>query len=160
MTLPDAPVLSRAFAGIGWSKPVDQFERYFREQCEGRREVLVACLGDRLAGYVTINWVPTYPPLAADDVPELEDLNVLPPFRRRGIATRLVDRAEQIVAHRCDEVGIGVGLHPGYNAAQRMYVLRGYVPDGNGITVQNQPVREGQTVVLDDDIVLHLVKRL
>ncbi len=65
-------------------------------------------------------------------IPEIQDLNVLPPFRRKGIATMLLDRAEAEVACRSDVVGIGVGLHPGYNDAQRLYVKRGYIPDGLG----------------------------
>lgn len=28
---------------------------------------------------------------------------------------------------------LGVGLHYGYGAAQRMYVKRGYIPDGSGV---------------------------
>jgi hypothetical protein len=33
-----------------------------------------------------------------------------------------LDRAEAEAARRSGVVGIGVGLHPGYNAAQRLYV--------------------------------------
>lgn len=34
-----------------------------------------------------------------------------------------------MAAETSDTVCLGVGLHSGYGAAQRMYVLRGYVPD-------------------------------
>jgi GNAT superfamily N-acetyltransferase len=152
----DSVMMAAAFS----PKSVEQFERYLREQNEGCREVLLAFVGLEFAGYVTINWCPSYAPLAAAGIPEVQDLNVRPSFRRRGIATHLVDRAEGIVNVRCGRIGIGVGLHPGYNAAQRMYVRRGYVPDGNGVTVRDEFVREGQTVVMDDDLVLHLVKDL
>jgi GNAT superfamily N-acetyltransferase len=156
----DSVVMAKAFSTLGPSKSIDQFERYLREQNEGRREVLLALVAGESAGYVTVNWHPSYAPLAAAGIPELQDLNVLPSFRRRGIATHLVDHAEEIVSARCGQVGIAVGLHPGYNAAQRMYVSRGYVPDGHGVTVRDEFVREGQTVVMDDDLVLHLLKRL
>jgi GNAT superfamily N-acetyltransferase len=152
----DSVVMAAAFS----PKSVEQFERYLREQNDGRREVLLAFVREEFAGYVTVNWCPDYPPLAAASIPEVQDLNVRPSFRRRGIATRLVDRAEEIASTRCGWIGIGVGLHPGYNAAQRMYVRRGYVPDGNGVTVRNEFVREGQTVVMDDELVLHLVRDL
>ena len=59
---------------------------------------------------------------------------------------------------RSAEIGIGVGLHPGYGVAQRLYVIRGYVPDGRAVTYQNRAIAEGQTVVMDDDLVLHLTK--
>lgn len=162
MAAGDPAVMSAAFASIGWSrsKPAEKFERYLREQDEGRREVLVAFAAGEFAGYVTVNWQPEYAPFISARIPEVQDLNVLPVFRRGGIATRLVDAAEEIVAARSAQVGIGVGLHPGYNAAQRMYVLRGYVPDGNGVTFRGAFVSEGQPVVMDDDLVLYLVKRL
>ncbi len=85
---------------------------------------------------------------------------MLPDFRRRGIATRLLNRTEEEVARRTAVVGIGVGLHPGYNAAQKLYGQRGYRADGLGITWRDQYVREGAQVVVDDDLVLHLTKRL
>jgi GNAT superfamily N-acetyltransferase len=123
----DPAVMANAFRATGWpSKSVALFDRYLREQEEGARAVLVAFVAGEFAGYVTVQWEPSYPPLAAAGTPELQDLNVLPSFRRRRIGTRLVDHAEDLVKARSEEVGIGVGLHPGYNAAQRMYVRRGY----------------------------------
>jgi Acetyltransferase (GNAT) domain len=59
-----------------------------------------------------------------------QDLNILRQFRRQGIASHLLDRVEAEVARHSGVVGIGVGFYPGYNAAQRLYVRRGYVPDG------------------------------
>jgi GNAT superfamily N-acetyltransferase len=156
----DPVVIGRAVANVGWLKPVAQYERYLREQNEGRRETVLAVMDGDFAGYVTVNWYPRYAPLAMGGIPEIQDLNVLPKYRRRRIASRLVDEAEEIVSKRAEQVGIGVGLHPGYNAAQRMYVLRGYVPDGNGVTAGDEFVREGQTVIMDDELVLHFVKRL
>lgn len=44
-----------------------------------------------------------------------------------------MDIAEKIAFERSDEVCIGVGLHGGYGSAQRMYVKRGYIPDGSGV---------------------------
>lgn len=156
----DLSIISNAFGAIGWIKPAEQYERYLREQNEGLRSVLVAFVADAFAGYVTVNRHPTYLPFADAEIPEIQDLNVLPRFRRCGIATRLMDHAEEIAHAQCEEVGIGMGLHPGYGAAQRMYVLRGYVPDGKGVTYRDEFAAEGQRVVLDDDLVLHFVKRM
>lgn len=151
--------MATAFEAIGWrSKSENLFERYRSEQDRGEREVLIAFEGSEFAGYITVSWTPTYQPLAATGTPELQDLNVLPAFRRRGIGTRLVAAAEAVVRNRSDRVGIAVGLHPGYNAAQRLYAVLGYIPDGNGITVAEHSVAEGESVVLDDDVVLHLEK--
>jgi ribosomal protein S18 acetylase RimI-like enzyme len=85
---------------------------------------------------------------------------VLPGFQRRGIGTRLLEEAEQLVRQGHNVVGIGVGLHPGYSAAHRLYVKRGYVRDGRGLTYCDRYVEEGAQVLLDDDLVLHLVKHL
>ena len=68
--------------------------------------------------------------------------------------------AEAQAARRHCVVGIGVGLHAGYNAAQRLYALRGYIPDGRGVTYRDQYVGQYVPVVLDDDLVLHLTKQL
>jgi GNAT superfamily N-acetyltransferase len=156
----DPPIMAAAFAGIGWHKPEAQYHGYLDEQAAGSRSVFVAHEGKRFAGYVTVRWRSNYPYFRDQGIPEISDLNVLPEFRRRGVATQLVDAAEAAAARVSAIVGIGVGLHPGYNAAQRMYVLRGYVPDGNGVTYDNRFVSEGETVAFDDRLVLHLTRSL
>ncbi|HEY2171241.1 MAG TPA: GNAT family N-acetyltransferase [Candidatus Angelobacter sp.] len=156
----DPETISAAFKDIGWGTPVAQYQRYLAEQAAGSRLCFVATVNRQFAGYVTVNWAPPYPPFADQKIPEIQDLNVVPPFRRRGIGTRLLDRAEEEAAIRARVVGIGVGLHPGYNVAQRLYVKRGYIPDGRGITYHNRYVEEGMKVVLDDDLVLHLTKTI
>ena len=50
-------------------------------------------------------------------------------------------------------------IRDSYRAAQRLYVLRGYVPDGNGVYCRGRFPQEGEQVRLDDDLVLYLVKR-
>jgi GNAT superfamily N-acetyltransferase len=152
----DPPILSAAFAGIGWGKPVAQYQRYLAEEAVGTRTYLVATVDGQFAGYVTVNWAPTTPGFVDPQIPETQDLNVLPAFRRRGIASRLLDRAEAEVARRSAVAGIGLGLHPGYNAAQKLY---GH-PNGLGIAYWDRYAQEGEQVVLDDDLVLHLTKRL
>ena len=156
----DPPVIAASFARIGSVRPAGQYVARLAEQAAGHCESLVAEAAGAFAGYVILNWRPSYPPLAEARLPEIQDLNVLPAFRRRGIATRLLDEAEALAAARAHAAGIAVGLHAGYNAAQRLYGLRGYVPDGRGVTWRGRPVGEYQPVTLDDDLVLHLLKPL
>jgi ribosomal protein S18 acetylase RimI-like enzyme len=156
----DIAPITAAFAALGWDKPASQYERYLAEQQAGDRVVLVALSNDEFAGYVTIVWRSHYPPFAADHIPEIVDFNVLPHFRRQHIGTRLMDEAEQRIGARSAVVGIGVGLYPDYGAAQRMYVLRGYVPDGRGVYYDNQQVRPGQAVPVDDSLALYFTKEL
>ena len=85
---------------------------------------------------------------------------VLEKYRRRGIGTALMDAAERIAAGYSDTVYLGVGLHGGYGSAQRMYVKRGYMPDGSGAWYGNSVCAEGAPCCNDDDLVLYLSKKL
>ena len=156
----DIQVISSAFTAIGWNKPESQYRRYYEEQKEQKRIVLLAFLNEEFAGYGNIVWESDYPPFKEKQIPEISDLNVLPKFRRQGIATSIMNQAEETISERSDTVGIGVGLYTDYGAAQRMYVLRGYVPNGQGITYKNERVSGGQQVHADDDLVLWFTKRL
>ena len=156
----DAQIISQAFKHIGWNKPASKYQEYLMEQSAGTRICFVAAVENRFAGYVTVNWAAAYPGFAEQNIHEIQDLNVLPQFRRAGIGTRLLDRAEEEVTHRSNIVGIGVGLHPGYSSAQRLYVKRGYIPDGRGVWYRDHVVEEGMQAVFDDELVLHFTKRL
>jgi GNAT superfamily N-acetyltransferase len=160
LTDDDPPIIAQACERVGWVKPEARYRRYLQEQAAGLRTCLVASVDGQFAGYLTINWRPIYPGSVELQIPEIQDLNVLPEFRRRGIATQLLDRAEAEVARKYSAVAIGVGLHPGYNNAQRLYVKRGYIPDGKGITYNDRYVPEGEQVVVDDNLVLHFTKQL
>ena len=154
----DIQLIASSFADIGWNKPASQYERYLAEQDRGERVVLVAYSGEDFTGYVTVKWQSGYPPFVEKGIPEITDLNVLPNFRRRGIAGALMNRAEEQIFERSRIVGIGVGMHSGYGAAQRAYILRGYVPDALGLFYQGQHVEQGQEVHVDDDLALYFTK--
>jgi GNAT superfamily N-acetyltransferase len=154
----DIVEIAGAFAALGWNKPAAQYERYLEQQAAGEREIFVARWAALFAGYVTVSWHSDYPPFAARNIPEIQDFNVLPPLRRRRIGTALMDLAERRVLERSRVIGIGVGLHRDYGAAQRLYVLRGYVPDGLGITTHGRRAEWGDTAKVDDDLVLWLTR--
>lgn len=75
--------------------------------------------------------------------------------RGEGIGAMLLNalEAEAIRAGKAI-VGLGVGLYADYGAAQKLYVSRGYAPDGHGVTHDCQAVVPGASVPLDDDLVL------
>ncbi len=160
LRLNDVMIISAAFVRLGWNKPESQYRTYLAEQTAGERDVLVAELGGQFAGYVTIHWKSPYLPFAQAGIPEVQDFNVLPEFRRQGIGTRLMDLAEQKIAARHDTAGIGVGMYPDYGHAQRLYVLRGYVPDGRGLCYQYRALKPMEQTINDDDLVLFFTKRL
>jgi ribosomal protein S18 acetylase RimI-like enzyme len=150
----DPETISAAFTALGWHKPTALFQRYLAEQERGHRLAFVAEWRGEFAGYVTLVWVSDYSPFAERHIPEISDLNVLPDHRRQGIGNALLDRAESAAATRSNVVGLGVGLSCDYGAAQRIYVRRGYLPDGRGVIYNNQPVEAGATIRIDDDATL------
>jgi ribosomal protein S18 acetylase RimI-like enzyme len=154
----DIQLIYSAFTDTGGYRPSLLFERYLAEQEEGERVALVAYSDNDFAGYVTIKWQSDYPSFAEKGIPEINDLNVLPAFRRRGVATALVNEAERRIFESSPVAGIGVGMYADYGPAQRMYALRGYVPVGLGLFYKGQHVRPGQEVPVDDDLVLYLTK--
>jgi len=156
----DIEVISKAFQKIGWKKPASQYEKYYLEQSKDKRLVLVAFIDNDFAGYLTIVWRSDYPPFRKQNIPEIVDLNVLPKYQRQKIATRLMDKAESVVKQKSNIVGLGVGLLPDYGPAQRMYVSRGFVPDGLGVVYDNKVVSFGQKVIIDHSLEIHFAKQL
>lgn len=158
----DIPQIAEAFEKLGWSqaKPLSQYQRYFNEQVRGARDVHVAFVEATFAGYLTICWKSTYPPFREQNIPEIVDFNVLPVFRRQRIGTTLMDVAESEIAKVSNVAGIGVGITSDYGAAQRLYALRGYIPDGHGLYQRNHYPTYSEQVTIDDDLALFLTKEL
>ena len=71
-----------------------------------------------------------------------------------------MDAAEEHAASRSDRVGLGVGIYAAYGPAHLLYARRGYLPDGVGATAGGRILEGGETVPVDDSLVLHLVKEL
>ena len=155
----DIKELSRGFISQGWPSREEILTRYFKEQESGEREVLVAEVEGALAGYISILPCAKQGPFA-EIYPELSDFNVFEPFQNQGIGNLLMEEAEKRVKLISDKVTLGVGLHSGYGPAQRLYIKRGYIPDGTGVWYQNyQPAINA---VCEDigELVLYLSKNL
>jgi GNAT superfamily N-acetyltransferase len=153
-------MMVKAFEELGWHKPQSLYERYWMEQTLQTRAVYVAFAEDAFAGYLTICWASTYEPFRKRKIPEIVDFNVLPKFRRMGIGTRLMELVESEIARVSPLAGIGVGMSPDYGAAQRLYVLRGYIPDGLGLHWKNHHVQFREVIRVDDDLALYFTKEL
>lgn len=156
----DIPSIAKAFEQLGWNKPASQYERYLREQALNVRDVYAAFMDEQFAGYLTICWTSSYEPFQKEGIPEIVDFNVLPKYRRQGIGTQLMNTAENEIAKRYPIAGIGVGMTPDYGAAQKLYVLRGYVPDGRGLVYKGHHVTYGEEITVDDNLALYLTKKL
>ncbi len=157
----DTESLSAIAAANNSHKESDYFLRCLEEQAVGRRIVFIGFLDDAAAGYGMLNWQPQYALYRRLGIPEIQDLNVRPECRRRGVASALIAQceAEAVQAGKTD-MGISAGLYPDYGPAQRLYVRLGYIPDGNGVTYDRQPVRPGEIRPVDDDLCLMMVKNL
>ena len=159
MQTSDVKELSQGFINQGWPSREEILARYFLEQECREREVLVAEVGGTLAGYITILPCAKQGPFA-EIYPELSDFNVFEPFQNQGIGNLLMEEAEKRVKLISDKVTLGVGLHSGYGPAQRLYIKRGYIPDGTGVWYQNH--QPAMNAVCEDigELVLYLSKDL
>ncbi len=156
----DAQIITDEEIAQGWDATIDKYKMRLRHQAEGKAIALVAEWNGRVAGYINV-----YPDCkcgayANRGYAEIVDFGVLEKYRRRGIGGRLMDIAEQIASSYSDVVTLGVGLHSGYGSAQRMYVKRGYIPDGSGVWYQGQVCEPYRKCRNDDDLVLYLAKRI
>ncbi|MDE1153034.1 MAG: GNAT family N-acetyltransferase [Micavibrio sp.] len=137
------------------------FERCLDEQAAGNRIVLLARAGADVVGYVQLNFRPTYTPFLRLSIPEVQDLNIIPAARQQGLGAQLVAACESLVQERgMTDIGISVGLYPRYGAAQRLYIKRGYVPDGAGVCYDDIPAAPGEMRAVDDLLTLKLIKDL
>ena len=143
-----------------WYKQDDYFKRCLHENIDGSRITLMAYYEDQLAGCCHLLYDSDYLYFRENRIPEINDLNVFPEFQRKKIATAMFDELEAVVSESSQYIGVGVGLYKDYGKAQRMYTSRGYVMDGNGLTYMNVSVTPGKSVLVDDDLIIYLIKDL
>ena len=156
----DARPLTDGEHAQGWQTDIAKFETRLRDQAEGRAVALVAEVGGKPVGYINVYPDAKYGAFGGQGLPEIVDFGVLEPYRRRGIGSRLMDVAERVAGRYADTVYLGVGLHSGYGSAQRMYVKRGYIPDGTGAWYRDSICDPYAACANDDDLILYLSKKL
>lgn len=128
----DPPAIAQAFADM--NKTQAQYERYWRENADGKRITLVAVLLGMVVGYTNVIWEPDYEPFRQQGIPEINDMNTVTRLRKNGIGTRMIRAAEDLIRETGRQVvGIGVGITPDYAIAQSLYPKLGYVSDGTGV---------------------------
>ena len=157
----DAPVITAGEVAQGWvNQTVDKYVDRLRDRDAGRCISLAAECDGTIVGYINVYPDAQWGPFGGRGLPEIVDFGVLEKYRRRGIGSLLMDTAEAIAARYADTVYLGVGLHSGYGSAQRMYVKRGYLPDGSGVWYRNQVCPQYTPCCNDDDLVLYMSKKL
>jgi GNAT superfamily N-acetyltransferase len=157
----DRDRLAAVDGGNGWNADPVLWGLYLADQALGRRLVVIAWEGARPLGYGNLHWTPGYEPFRTAGIPEINNLGVDVHVRNQGVCTAMIRHFEDRAREAGRPVmGIGVGLYPDYGPAQRLYAKLGYRPDGRGIAYNERTVAPGETVRLDDDLVLWMTKPL
>lgn len=156
----DAQIITDEEIAQGWHATIDKYLIRLKDQAEGRAITLVAEYQGKVAGYINVYPDSMWGSFANQGLPEIVDFGVLEKCRKLGIGSKLMDVAEEIAGKYADTVYLGVGLHYGYGSAQRMYVKRGYIPDGTGVWYGPTVCEQYESCCNDDDLVLYLSKKL
>ena len=68
--------------------------------------------------------------------------------------------AENIAKIHSDKIYLDVCLNSEYGPAQRFYIKRGYIPDGNGVYYEEKICETNAVCKNDDELTLCLIKQL
>jgi GNAT superfamily N-acetyltransferase len=134
-------------------------DMHFGDHFDGGTTLLGRTEG-KIAGFITIRWVSGNVEFRKNNVPLIHHLEVFNPYKRHGLGNRLVEAAEHRISRVADTAGICVGIFDAYGPAQRLYVKRGYVPDGRGVCKSQVPIRQGEVHPIDHDLIIWLTKDL
>ncbi|WP_069997348.1 GNAT family N-acetyltransferase [Cellulosilyticum sp. I15G10I2] len=155
----DCELIAEVFSQEGYSKPISLYQSYFKQQELGLRDIIIAYYQNQIVGYITIIWESHYEDFKERGIPEIKDIRVLSGFRKRGIATQLINEAEKRAARVASYCAAGVGLAESYEAAQCLYAKRDYIPNGKGVFYMDQDIQNDQLEV-DDNQALMMIKAL
>ena len=175
----ESPLVIRTLSG---SKDISAFwnllekgglahDREYYERCLERSEmqemdVILAFLrdspgGEETVGFCLMNWQPKYALFKKTGIPEIQDLNVLKTYRRRGFGRDILVFCEGFAREKGhQDIGIGVGLDSRFGAAQRLYARMSYIPDGSGVSYDRKQVACGEMRPIDENLCLMMTKPL
>ena len=157
----DVDAIAAAERAQGWQGNLEEkYRTRLKDQAAGISHAMVAEMQGVPVGYINVYPDSRSGAFGGMGLPEIVDFGVLERCRRQGIGRALMDAAEQVASRYADRVYLGVGMHSGYGSAQRMYVKRGYVPDGSGVWFRDRVCEPYSDCCNDDDLVLYMVKDL
>ena len=159
MDYDDIPLICKADKDESESNIIylkNQLDNQKKQECSA----LLALYNGEIAGYVFLYYKCRWGGLANCDLPCVIDLIVFEKYRKNRIATALMDTAEIIAKNYSNKVYLDVCLNSEYGPAQRLYVKRGYVPDGNGVYYEEKICETNAICKNDDELTLCLVKEL
>ncbi len=158
----DIPALNAMAIKLGKVQEPGYFDHCLELQEQGKREMLIISEENgALAGYGILNWQPKYALFKRLGIPEIQDLNILPDHRRKGLASAFIAICENKAREKgIEDMGIAFGVHSKFGPAQSLYIKLGYIPDGQGVTYDRQQIAFADFKPVDDDLCLMLVKSL
>ena len=159
MNYDDIPLICRA-DGDESQKNIDYLKRQLDNQKKSECTALLALYNGVMAGYVFLYHKCRWGGLAGHNIPGVADLIVFEKYRRKKIATMLMDAAESIARQHCNKIYLDVCLNSDYGPAQRFYIKRGYIPDGKGVYYKEKIYETDAVCRNDDELTLCLVKEL
>ena len=159
MTLDDIKYICEADRDTS-EENIKYLQNQIESQDEKRSQALLALYNGKIAGYAFLFYKLKWGGLGYMELPGIADLMVFKEYRRRGIASKLMDVAEKLANKYSDKIYLEVCLNSDYGAAQRMYIKRGYVPDGQGVYYESKVCPVDAQCKNDDELTLCLVKEL
>lgn len=153
----DAAAFDYEYTLSGEVKSGETFTTLYARQRMKKAAVYVAEFEGKLLGYVVVCFEVT---LQGSVIVHIEDLFVLPLFRKCGVGASLLDFAEGEIERRFDKVHASIGIGAAYGAAQRLFIKRGYLPDGQGARYNGRILQEGAQAINTRSLCLKYCKEL
>jgi ribosomal protein S18 acetylase RimI-like enzyme len=146
---------------VSGNKSQDYFNKCFQKQSDKELNIFVVKSNKKIIAYALLNHNPKYKLFSKLGIPEIQDLNVLREFRRKGIGTHLVQHCIEDAKNKGNKlIGISVGLHSAFGPAQRLYCKLGFVPDGHGVSYDRVNVSAGDIRPIDNELCLMMIKEI
>ena len=152
MTYDDIPLICKADNDESESN-IEYLKNNLDNQDNNKCSALLALYNNQIAG---CKWGG----LKNQGLPSVVDLIVFEAYRRKGIATALMDSAEREARSINSKIYLDVCLNSEYGPAQCFYIRRGYVPDGAGVYYEQEVLSINSPCFNDDELTLCLVKKL
>ena len=159
MAYDDIPLICKAEKDESEAN-VEYLKNHMENQDNKMCTVFIALYDNQIAGHVFLYNECRWGGLKNQGLPSVVDLVVYESYRRKGIATALMDAAEREAQRINSKIYLDVCLNSEYGPAQCFYIKRGYVPDGAGVYYEEEVLGLNASCRNDDELTLCLVKEL
>ena len=153
----DAAAFDYEYTLSGEVKSGETFNTLYARQRLKKANVYVAEFEGKLLGYIVVSYETT---VKGEVLVHIEDLFVLPLFRKCGVGKSILDYAEREIMRRYDKAHASIGIGSKFGAAQRLFVKNGYIPDGMGARFNGRVLPDGAQATNIRSLCLKYTKEL